>query len=58
MIKKRLGSLAVRRVLPAAALLAVCLSYASMRDAPALMAAVATRELPVYNRGKGALHQL
>lgn len=49
MIKKRLDSRTVRRVLPVAALLAVCMAYASMRDAPALMAAVATRELPVYN---------
>lgn len=49
MIKKRLDSRTVRRVLPVAALLAVCLAYASMRGAPALMAAVTTRELPVYN---------
>lgn len=49
MRKKRLDSSAVRRMVPVAALLAVCLCYASMRDAPALMAAVATRELPVYN---------
>ena len=40
MIKKRLDSRTVRRVLPVAALLAVCLAYASMRGAPALMAAV------------------
>lgn len=49
MRKMRLDSRSVRRALPVATLLAVCLCYVSMRDTPALMAAVATRELPVYN---------
>lgn len=39
----------LRRALPALALAAVFLAYASMRDAPALMTAAAARELPVYN---------
>lgn len=49
MNKKRLGSSAVRRWAPVIALAAVCMAYVTMRQAPALMAAVATRELPVYN---------
>ena len=45
----RLDSSAIKRMLPAALLCAVLCAHASMRDAPALMAAVTTRELPVYN---------
>ena len=49
MHKMRLDSPAVRRVLPVALLAAVFMAHVSMREAPALMAAVTTRELPVYN---------
>lgn len=49
MTRKRPGLPPIRGWLPVAALLAVCMAYVSMRDAPALMAAVTTRELPVYN---------
>ncbi|MBQ2990960.1 MAG: polysaccharide deacetylase family protein [Clostridia bacterium] len=49
MKKRRLDLQAVRRIMPALLLAAVFLSYVSMHDPPALMAAVATRELPVYN---------
>ena len=49
MIKKRLGPLAARLIVPALALAAVGAAYVSMPDAPALMTAATTRELPVYN---------
>ena len=49
MNKVRLDSSAIRRALPVAALVALCVAYVSMQGAPALMAAVTTRELPVYN---------
>lgn len=49
MNKKRLDSLAVKRWAPVVMLAAVFFAGVSMRDAPALMAAVTTRELPVYN---------
>lgn len=49
MTRKRPGLPLIKGWLPVAALLAVCMAYVSMRDAPALMAAVTTRELPVYN---------
>ena len=49
MKKLRPRLFAARRALPACMLCAVFLAHASMREAPALMAAVATRELPVYN---------
>lgn len=49
MKKLRLGSNAVRRMAPALALAAVFAAYVSMHDPPALMAAAAKRELPVYN---------
>ena len=35
--------------MPALALLCVLAAHVSMRDAPAIMTAAATRELPVYN---------
>lgn len=46
---KRLDSQMLRRAMPVMLLSAVFLAYVSMQDAPALMAAVTTRELPVYN---------
>ena len=49
MIKKRLGPLAARLLIPTIALAVVGAAYVSMPDAPALMAAATTRELPVYN---------
>ncbi len=49
MNKLRFDSPKIRRALPAAALAALCVAYVSMQGAPALMAAVTTRELPVYN---------
>lgn len=49
MNKLRLDSLAVKRLVPAIALAAVFVAYTSMNDGAALMAAVTTRELPVYN---------
>ncbi len=39
----------VRRLALALCLAAVALAYASLRDSPAIMTAVTTRELPVYN---------
>ena len=49
MNKVRLNSPLVRRCALIMALAAVTLAYVSMRDAPAIMTAVTTRELPVYN---------
>ena len=49
MIKKRLDSLAARLLVPALALAAVGAAYVSIPDAPVLMTAATTRELPVYN---------
>ena len=49
MRQKRLDFRTVRRALPAIMLCAVCMAHVSMRDAPAVMTAVTTRELPVYN---------
>jgi len=49
MRKLRLDSSAIKRMLPAALLCSLLCAHASMRDAPALMAAATTRELPVYN---------
>ena len=49
MKKLRLGLNAVRRMAPVAALAAVFAAHMSMHDPPALMAAAAKRELPVYN---------
>lgn len=49
MNKKRLGSLAKGRALLLAGLAVVSIAYASLRTGPTIMAAVATRELPVYN---------
>lgn len=49
MNKLRLDSLAVKRFVPVIALAAVFVAYTSMNDGAALMAAVTTRELPVYN---------
>lgn len=49
MNKKRLDSLAVKRLMPVFLLAAVCVAYVAMREPVTLMAAVATRELPVYN---------
>ena len=49
MKQRRLDFQSVRRVLPAVMLCAVFLAHASMREAPAMMTAVTTRELPVYN---------
>lgn len=45
----RLNAPLVRRCALALGLAVVTLAYVSMRDAPAIMAAVTTRELPVYN---------
>lgn len=49
MNRKRIGWPAVKRWAPAVMLAAVFAAGVSCRDAPAVMAAVATRELPVYN---------
>ncbi|MBQ7885360.1 MAG: polysaccharide deacetylase family protein [Clostridia bacterium] len=49
MNKTRLGLPAVRRLFPVVLLLAVLMAHVTMRDAPAIMTAAATRELPVYN---------
>ncbi|MDO5378205.1 MAG: polysaccharide deacetylase family protein [Clostridia bacterium] len=49
MNKLRLDSLAVKRLAPVIALAAVFVAYTSMNDGATLMAAVTTRELPVYN---------
>lgn len=49
MKQKRLDFQKVRQVLPVILLGAVFLAHVSMRDAPAMMTAVTTRELPVYN---------
>lgn len=49
MNKLRLDSLAMKRLAPAIALAAVFVAYTAMSDGTTLMAAVTTRELPVYN---------
>lgn len=49
MNKKRLGSLPIRRLALVLGLAVVSIAYATLRQGPSLMAAVTTRELPVYN---------
>lgn len=49
MNKKRLDSLAVKRLVLVLGLAVVSMAYVSMQGGTALMAAVTTRELPVYN---------
>ena len=49
MNKKRLGSLSVRHWAMLFALAVLTAAYAGLSDSPSLMAAVTTRELPVYN---------
>ena len=49
MNKLRLDPPRFVRWAPLLALAALLVAYASMRDAPTVMTAVATRELPVYN---------
>ena len=49
MNKLRLDLPRVKRWVPLLALAVLALAYAAMREAPTVMTAVATRELPVYN---------
>ena len=49
MNKMRLGSLRIRQLALVLGLAVVSLAYASMSSGTTLMAAVTTRELPVYN---------
>ena len=49
MNKVRLKAPLLRRCALALSLAAVALAYVSMQDTPAIMTAVTTRELPVYN---------
>ena len=49
MNKVRLSLPSVRRIALALGLAVVTLAYVSMNDVPTVMAAVTTRELPVYN---------
>ena len=49
MKRLRMNAQLLRRLIPPAALAAVLAAYVSMSGGPSLMAAVATRELPVYN---------
>lgn len=49
MNKKRLGSLSMRHWGLLLAMVVLTIAYANFADSPSLMAAVTTRELPVYN---------
>ena len=49
MNKKRLGSLSMRHWVLLLAMAVLTIAYANFADSPILMAAVTTRELPVYN---------
>ena len=49
MNKKRLGSLSMRHWAMLFALAVLTAAYATLSESPSLMAAVTTRELPVYN---------
>ena len=49
MKRSRMNAQLLRRLIPPAALAAVLAAYVSVSGGPSLMAAVATRELPVYN---------
>ena len=49
MNKKRLGSLSMRHWGLLLAMAVLTIAYANFADSPSLMAAVTTRELPVYN---------
>ena len=49
MSQKRLDVSAVKRVIPVLALAVLCACFVTLQDGATIMAAVTTRELPVYN---------